>query len=398
MKKIVLAFSGGLDTSFCALWLREKYGAEIVSAVVDTGGFSAEELAAIAARARELGAALHRTLDRRAEVYERFVKVLIQGNVLRGRAYPLSVAAERVVQAEAVAQLAQELGADAVAHGSTGAGNDQIRFDAAFHALIPGVPVLAPIRELGWSREQETRYLQERGFAVAPKTTAYSVNAGLWGTTVGGVETHDPWTELPEAAYPGGAGPASADERRLVVSFKEGAPSALDGAELPGVELIARLGAIGRELGLGRGVHLGDTILGIKGRVGFEAPAALMLIAAHRELEKLVLTRWQSFWKDHLAEFYGQLLHEGLAYDPVMGDIEAMIRSSQRTVTGEARLALAPGRFRVTGVRSPHSLMAVQRAAYGESAGLWSGAEAAGFAKLHALPMVLARKAQGALS
>ncbi|MDE2491582.1 MAG: argininosuccinate synthase [Elusimicrobia bacterium] len=396
MKKplIVLAFSGGLDTTFCAVWLKEELGADVVTATVDTGGFSAEELSAIAARAKELGAREHLTLDGRAEVFSRFAVPLIQGNVLRGRVYPLSVAAERVLQAELVARAARERGADGVCHGSTGAGNDQVRFDAVFSVLLPGVKVHTPIRDLGWSRAKESEYLAERGVTVPAKTTAYSVNAGLWGTTVGGGATHDPWCEIPDSAFPSSAQAAPAESRDAVVGFEKGVPVSLDGERMDGVALVAALHALGRAYGVGRGVHLGDTILGIKGRIAFEAPAPLMLIAAHAELEKLTLTRWQSFWKNHLADFYGQLLHEGLYFDPVMRDVEAMLASSQRAVTGEARLRLRPGRFEVTGVRSPHSLVA-GAATYGETTALWSGAEAAGFAKLHSLPMALAARARG---
>ncbi|MBI4371538.1 MAG: argininosuccinate synthase [Elusimicrobia bacterium] len=391
--KIVLAFSGGLDTTFCALWLKKELGADVVTATVDTGGFSPEELAAIAARARELGALEHRALDGRGEVFRRFAVPLIQGNILRGRVYPLSVSAERVLQAELVARVAREVGADGVAHGSTGAGNDQIRFDAVFQVLLPGVKVHTPVRDLGWSRRQETDYLAELGIQVPPKTAAYSVNAGLWGTTVGGGETHDPWTEIPDSAFPAASVAAPPETKDIVVGFAKGVPVSLDGRKMDGVALVQALHALGRSYGAGRGVHLGDTILGIKGRIGFEAPAPLMLIAAHAELEKLVLTRWQAFWKNHVADFYGQMLHEGLYFDPVMRDVEALIASSQETVTGEARLRLRPGRFDVTGVKSPHSL-AAGAATYGETTRLWTGAEAAGFAKLHALPMALARRAR----
>ncbi|MBI3297136.1 MAG: argininosuccinate synthase [Elusimicrobia bacterium] len=387
---LVLAYSGGLDTTFCLKWLQETLNAEVITATVDTGGFEPGELKAIEARALALGAKAHHTLDAKAELFARFVTFLIKGNVLRGRVYPLSVSAERVLQAELVATLAKKLGAAGVAHGSTGAGNDQVRFDGAFRALAPGLGVHTPVRALGWSREQETAWLAERGVSVPAKTVAYSVNTGLWGTTVGGRETHDPWTAIPDAAFPTPASGLETAARELVIGFEKGVPVSLDGKKLGGVELVAALHAVGRSYGLGRGVHLGDTILGIKGRIGFEAPAPLMLIAAHQELEKLVLTRWQAFWKNHLADFYGQMLHEGLYYDPVMRDLEAMIESSQARVSGEARLRLGKGRYEVTGVKSPWSLMDVQAAAYGETAKLWDGAEAAGFSKLHALPMALA--------
>jgi argininosuccinate synthase len=391
-----LAFSGGLDTTFCALYLKEQFNAEIVTATVDTGGFSAEELEDIASRAKALGAAAHFTLDGKSEVFSRFAVPLIQGNILRGRVYPLSVAAERVLQAEMVARLALDVNADAVAHGSTGAGNDQVRFDAVFNVLLPKMKVLAPIRELGWSRQKETDWLAQRGVAVAAKKTAYSVNAGLWGTTVGGKETHDPWTEVPDEAFPTSE-KAESGSKSVVIGFEKGVPVSLDGVKLDGVALVQKLHALGKSFGVGRGIHLGDTILGIKGRIGFEAPAPLALITAHSELEKLVLTRWQGFWKNHVAEFYGQMLHEGLYFDPVMRDIEAMIKSSQETVTGEARVRFRQGRFDVTGVKSPYSLVD-GAAAYGETTSLWTGADAAGFSRLHALPMALAQKARaGAL-
>ena len=390
--KIVLAYSGGLDTTFCLVWLQKELNAEVITAVVDTGGFSKEELAEIGARAKALGCAAHYELDGKAEVFGRFAVPLIQGNVLRGRVYPLSVSAERVLQAEMVSRLATEAKADGVCHGSTGAGNDQVRFDGVFQALLPGLKIHTPVRDLGWSRQQETDYLAKHGVSVPAKRLAYSVNAGLWGTTVGGGETHDPWKELPDAAYPAPMKEGAA-ETSVVVGFEQGVPVSLDGQKLDGVSLVQKLHALGQAYGCGRGVHMGDTILGIKGRVGFEAPAPLMLIAAHQELEKLVLTRWQCFWKAQLGDFYGQLLHEGLYYDPVMRDIEAMLTSSQKTVTGEARLRLRQGRFDVTGVKSPYSLVS-SAAAYGETTKLWSGAEAAGFAKLHALPMTLAQRAR----
>ncbi|MFI5362659.1 MAG: argininosuccinate synthase [Elusimicrobiota bacterium] len=392
--KIVLAFSGGLDTTFCVLWLQKELGADVITVTADTGGFTPEELTAIAARSKSLGAVEHRTIDGRAEVFARFAVPLIQGNVLRGRAYPLSVAAERVLQAEVVARVARELGADGVAQGSTGAGNDQVRFDAVFQVLLPNVKVYTPIRDLGLSRQEETDYLAKFGVPVPAKTISYSVNAGLWGTTVGGGATHDPWSEVPDSAFPSASETAPTKSLDVVVGFDKGVPVSLDGKKMDGVSLVQALHALGRTYAVGRGIHMGDTILGIKGRIAFEAPAPLMLIAAHNELEKLVLTRWQVFWKNHIAEFYGQMLHEGLYFDPVMRDIEAMISSSQETVTGEARLRLRSGHFDVTGVKSPFSMVA-GAATYGETTRLWTGPEAAGFAKLHALPMTLAARARG---
>ncbi len=391
--RIVLAFSGGLDTSFCLVWLREELQAEVITATVDTGGFSPAELAKIAARARALGAKKHYTLDGRAELFRRFALPLIQGNVLRGRVYPLSVAAERILQAEMVSRLALRLKAGGVAHGSTGAGNDQFRFDGVFQVLLPGVTVHTPVRSLGWSRGQEVEFLAARKIAVPAKTAAYSVNAGMWGTTVGGRETHDPWKTVPEHTFPKERQKILTTEREIVLGFVRGVPVYLNGKRKDGISLVRELASLGQDYRLGRGIHLGDTILGIKGRIAFEAAAPLLIIAAHSELEKLVLTRWQVFWKNHIADFYGQLLHEGLYFDPVMRDIEALIASSQKAVTGEARLRLRPGRFEVVGVRSPHSLAAAAAATYGETTRLWSGAEAAGFGKLHALPMTLAARA-----
>lgn len=395
MKKpvIVLAFSGGLDTSFCLVYLKETLGADVITATVDTGGFSKQELKIIAARAKALGAKSHHTLDGRAELFRRFALPLIQGNVLRGRVYPLSVAAERILQAEMVSRLALKTKASGVAHGSTGAGNDQFRFDGVFQVLLPGVMVHTPVRDLGWSRSQEVEYLAERKVAVPKKTAAYSVNAGMWGTTVGGKETHDPWKMVPDGVYPEGEKKNGSKEREIEIRFSNGTPVGLNGKRMAGIELVTNLTEIGRQFKLGRGIHLGDTIIGIKGRIAFEAAAPLLLIAAHQELEKLVLTRWQVFWKNHIADFYGQLLHEGLYFDPVMRDIEALIASSQKAVTGAARIRLRPGRFEVVGVKSPRSLAAAAAATYGETSRLWTGAEAAGFAKLHALPMTLAARA-----
>jgi argininosuccinate synthase len=273
--KIVLAFSGGLDTTFCALWLKEELGAEVVTATVDTGGFTKEELAAIKARAKSLGIREHHELDGKSQVFYRFVDPLIQGNILRGRVYPLSVAAERVLQAELVLQLALKLGADGVCHGSTGAGNDQIRFDGVFQALAPKLKVHTPVRDLGWSRAQETEYLAKRGIKIPPKTEAYSVNAGLWGTTVGGGETHDPWVEIPESVYPSADG-TNKEPKDIVIGFAKGIPVSLEGKRLAGATLVSQIGEMGRSFGLGRGIHMGDTILGIKGRIGFEAAGPLI--------------------------------------------------------------------------------------------------------------------------
>lgn len=398
MNRIVLAFSGGLDTSFCAVWLREQAGAEIVTVCVDTGGFTPERLRAAERRARELGVAAHRTVDAREDVWRRFVSYLVKGNVLRGGSYPVSVGCERTAQAEAVVRVAREVGADAVAHGSTGAGNDQVRFDVAFGALAPDLRILAPIRDLNWSREQECAWLAERGVDVPAAQAGYSLNEGLFGTTIGGRETHDPWAVPPEEAYTMTVAPerAAAAPGELVVGFEDGLPVSLDGVALDGVALVGALNARARPHGVGRGLHLGDTILGLKGRIAFEAPAPLIMIGAHRELAKLVTTRWQAYWLDQAGVFYGMLLHEGLYYDPVMRDLEALLDSANARVTGEARVRLHRGRHDVVGVRSPHSLMDPGVAVYGEGARAWSGAQAAGFARIHGLPSMLAARRAGA--
>ncbi len=388
----VLAFSGGLDTSFCVLYLKER-GYDVATVTVNTGGFSPGELARIEAASPKLGALSHTTVDARAGLFEGYLRYLVYGNVLRGQLYPLSVSAERVCQARAVAELAKDMGATALAHGSTGAGNDQVRFDVAFRALAPELALLTPIRDLGLSRAEEMAYCAERGVVFPEKTKDYSINEGMWGTSVGGRETLDPWTSLPEAAFPGGVIGAPAPTS-LVLSFDQGVPVALDGAALDPVALIARLNDLGRPYGIGRGVHLGDTILGIKGRVGFEAPAAHLLIGAHRELEKLVLSGKQLFWKESLGNLYGSLLHEGHFFDPLARDLEAFLASSQDRVTGEVRLTLHPRSFVVEGVQSPYSLMDPRIATYGEANKLWTGAEAAGFAKLFGVQQVLTLKAK----
>jgi argininosuccinate synthase len=390
--RVVLAFSGGLDTSFCAAWLAAEKGAEVVTVTVNTGGMDRAELDHVAAQSAAVGAAEHHEVDARAAVFDRFVATLIRGNVLRGGVYPVSVAAERTQQAIEVARVARELGADAVAHGSTGAGNDQVRFDVAFHVLLPGVPVITPIRELHLRREDAVAWLQQRSLPVPAGASRYSVNRGLWGTTLGGGWTHDPWAAPPDDAWGEGAAATAADPADLVVSWREGLPVALDGTELPGAELVDALAGRLQPFAIGRGIHLGETVLGIKGRIGFEAGAAIVLVHAHRELEKLTMTRWQSFWKDHLAQFWGDRLHEGQAFDPVMRDIEALIASSQRHVTGDTRVHLAPGAFQVTGVRSPNSLMDAAVARYGETNALWNGEEARAFAKIAAIPSLLAAR------
>jgi argininosuccinate synthase len=387
---LALAFSGGLDTSYCVPLLSDA-GWTVHTVHVDTGGSSATERAAIRCQAECLGAVEHHEVDARQQVYDRFVRFLIQGNVLRGEVYPLSVAAERTQQALSVVETARRIGARAVAHGSTGAGNDQVRFDVALRVLAPDLEIVTPIRDEGIRREQAIAFLTSRGLPVPSKAGAYSINRGLWGTTWGGGWTHDTWAGPPdELLEPPADAPAPSE---IIIGWERGLAAALDGEPLTGPALIQRLGDLAAAFGIGRNIHVGETALGIKGRIGFEAGAALLLIGAHRELEKLVLTKWQAFWKDQLARFYGDRLHEGQYFDPALRDIEAMIESSQARVTGETRVRLAPGRFHVVGTRSPHSMMDSSVATYGEENRLWTGDEARAFARVAAVSSLLAARA-----
>lgn len=389
---LALAFSGGLDTSYCVPFLADA-GWRVHTVFVNTGGTTPDDRAAIARQAAAVGAVEHHEVDARREVFDRFVRHLIHGNVLRGEVYPLSVAAERTQQAISVIEVARRIGATAVAHGSTGAGNDQVRFDIALRVLAPDLAIVTPIRDAGIRREQSIAYLTERGLPVPAKAGAYSINRGLWGTTWGGGWTHDTWAgPPPELLDPPADAPAPAEH---VIAWKSGTPVALDGEPVDGATLVDRLGALADAYGVGRNIHVGETALGIKGRIGFEAGAALILIAAHRELEKLVLTKWQAFWKDQLGRFYGDRLHEGHYFDPTLRDIEAMFESSQQRVSGETRVRLAPGRFQVVGARSPYSMMDTSIATYGEENLLWTGDEARAFARVSAIPELLAGRAGG---
>ena len=380
----LLAFSGGLDTSYCVLHLIER-GFSVLTASVNTGGFDAPELARIAALSKQLGAPSHHVIEAQPELWQNYLRYLLFGNVLRGQMYPLSVSAERVCQAKCIAELALKLGASAICHGSTGAGNDQVRFDVAFRTLAPGVEIITPVRELALSREFELAELAKAGVVLPARVGSYSVNEGLWGTSVGGKETHDSWAHLPEAAYPAGEIAPEKAPVSIEIGFTCGEPCALDGQELDPVALTHQLNQLGASFGIGRGIHLGDTILGIKGRVGFEAPGAAILIAAHRELEKLVLSGKQLQFKEALGNSYGNLLHEGHYFDPLGRDLESFLISSQAHVSGDVRLKLRPYHVEVQGVRSAHSLMNSKVASYGEGASAWSGAEAAGFAKIYGI-------------
>lgn len=392
---IVLAFSGGLDTSFLVPWLRERHGAEIVTVTVDTGGLDDAARQRIETRARALGAKEHRLVDARAAFFDETLRFLVMGNVLRGHVYPLCVGAERSIQARLVAEVARALGATAVAHGSTAAGNDQVRFEVALRTLAPGLEVLAPVRDEGFSREYEIEWLRARGYDFPFERAAYSVNLGLWGCTIGGRETTDTREPLPEDAWvltKGAFDPPQAPETHTI-GFEAGVPVALDGVALAPVALVETLNALAARFAVGRGIHLGDTIFGLKGRVAFEAPAAVTLITAHRELEKAVLTARQQRVKDSVATVYGELVHEAQALEPACRDIEALFLSSQTRVTGEVHVRFLPGSLFVEGVTSRYSLRDASRGVYGEAAGEWTAADARGFSRLHGLPSMLHARA-----
>ena len=383
-KSVANAFSGGLDTS----WLVAKYaeeGFEVWAITVDTGGWTEEGRQALAAHAATLGAKRHLLIEGRDALFADHIAWLILGNVMRGGVYPLCVGVERVVQARLFAQEARKHGLKSLVHGSTGAGNDQVRFDVTLRAIAPESEVVAPIRDGDISREESLSWLELRGLGPLQKDGEISINRGLWGTTAGGKETHQSWLEPTEEAYTTTQAPSSAPEggEVLTLGFEKGLPTTVNGAKLSGWAAVEVLADIGARNGIGRGIHLGDTILGIKGRIAFEAPAAALLVPAHRELEKLVLTSGQRFWKNHLADVYGQLVHEAKFLDPLARDIEAMIASSQQRVCGEVRLNLRQGLVQVVGVRSPYSMMNVQQTTYGEQTDLWTGDEAKGFSKIH---------------
>ncbi len=385
---IALAFSGGLDTSFCVPYLRERHARPIVTITVDTGGLDEAGRRALAERAATLGAERHLSIDARRAFFDDVLRFLLFGNVRRGGLYPLSVGAERSIQAREVARAARELGCTAVAHGSTGAGNDQVRFESALRAVAPELEILAPVRDDPHSRAEEVAFLAARGLPVPAGAAAYSINRGLWGATIGGRETLTSGAPLPESAWllTRGAFDTPRPPERHRLAFEQGVPVAWDGESLDPVALLERVETAAAGFGIGRGIHLGDTILGLKGRVAFEAPAAEVLLTAHRELEKLVLTGRQQKLKDQVAAVYGELVHEGHALEPAARDAEALLAASQRRVTGEVKVLLRTGSLFVEGVDSPRSLMAASRGRYGETTGEWSAADAAGFCRITALP------------
>ena len=392
---IVLAYSGGLDTSFLVPWITQHEQRPVITVTVDTGGIDAEAARALAERSRSLGALAHHQVDARADYFEQVLRFLIMGNVRRGQLYPLCVGAERVMQAQTIARMARQLGSDTVAHGCTAAGNDQVRFEVALRTLAPDLKVLAPVRDQAFKRQDELDYLGQRGLPVPPSGAKYSINRGLWGVTIGGQETLTSAGSIPEDAWlltrEAFAKPRARE--RHVLAFEQGRPAALDGRDASPVLIIEALEALAAPFGIGRGIHLGDTIIGTKGRVAFEAPAAEVLLTAHRELEKLVLTARQQRIKELLAQPYGDLVHEGQLLDPVCRDIEALLVSSQQRVTGAVHLLLQTGGVFIEGVESPFSLMAASRGVYGEAAGEWSAADALGFSRIAALPGVFYTRA-----
>lgn len=384
---ILLAFSGGLDTSFCVPWLRETYDCDVVTVTVDTGGIDDEAAAKLEQRALALGASEHILVDRKSAFFEGVIRYLIAGNVRRGQFYPLCVGAERGVQASTLAELAIERGSTTVAHGCTAAGNDQVRFEMALRTLNPALEVLAPVRDNNWVREEQLAYLTSHDLPLPDQGSTYSINRGLWGVTIGGRETLTSEQGLPEEAWvyskAAFTDPQPATDHELV--FEQGVPTALDGKALEPVALIEALEVLAGRYGIGRGIHLGDTVLGTKGRVAFEAPAADVLITTHRELEKLVLSAAQSRVKDMLASVYGDFVHEGKQLDLAVRDIEALFASSQARVTGSVFFTLRPGQLFVNGVSSPYSLMAASSGVYGEAAGEWSASDALGYSKILSL-------------
>jgi len=379
--KVVLGFSGGLDTTYCVKYLTEEKGYEVHSIIVNTGGFSDDELKKIEAHAFKLGVKTHTTVDAVKGYYDRIIKYLIFGNCLKNNTYPLSVSAERLSQALHIAEHVKKLDAEAVAHGSTGAGNDQVRFDMIFHIMIPGVEIITPIRDLKLSREEEIAYLKSKGVEMNFEKAMYSVNKGLWGTSVGGKETLNSKGMLPEEAWPTQVSKSGNEEVKL--GFEKGELKTINDKQFKHPsEAIQYLQSIAGPYGIGRDIHVGDTIIGIKGRVGFEAAAPMIILKSHHALEKHVLTKWQLQWKDTLAQFYGNWMHEGQILDPVMRDIEAFLENSQQNVTGDVFVRLMPYRFQIIGIESKYDLMSSKFGKYGEMNTGFTGDDVRGFSKI----------------
>ena len=380
-KKLVLAFSGGLDTSFCVKYLKEEKGFEVYTAIANTGGFSDDELKAIEARAYKLGAVKHVTLDVTNEYYEKCIRYMVFGNVLRNNTYPISVSSERAFQAMATINYAKEIGAGYIAHGSTGAGNDQIRFDLTFQVLAPEIEIITPTRDLLLSRQQEIDYLRKFGYEADFTKMDYSVNQGLWGTSVGGKETLKSGTNLPEHAYPSQM--EATAEKVIELGFVTGELKTINGKSFEnGPKTIQALEEIASKFAIGRDTHVGDTIIGIKGRVGFEAAAPLIIIKAHHLLEKHTLTKWQSYWKEQLGNWYGMFLHEAMYQEPVMRNIETFLESTQENVTGKVIVKLKPYHFELVGIESEHDLMNSAFGEYGETVKAWTADDVKGFTKI----------------
>ena len=380
-EKVLLAFSGGLDTSFCAMYLAQEKGYEVHTAVANTGGFSAEALKVIEDKANRLGAARHVALNVTQEYYDKSIKYMVFGNVLRNGTYPISVSSERIFQAIAIINYAKEIGAEYVAHGSTGAGNDQVRFDLTFDVIAPEIKILTPTRDMVLTREYEINYLRDHGFDADFKKMEYSINKGLWGTSIGGKETLKSEQTLPEEAYPSQV--EKQGEETVTIGFENGEICSINGSTNENkVLLINQLEEIANKYGIGRDMHIGDTIIGIKGRVGFEAAAPLLIINAHKMLEKHTLTKWQQYWKDQLGNWYGMFLHEAQYLEPVMRDIEAFLDSSQQNVTGRVIIELHPYRYVLVGVESDYDLMKSDFGEYGEVNKAWSADDVKGFTKI----------------
>ncbi len=385
-KKLVLAFSGGLDTSFCVKYLKEEKGFDVYTAIANTGGFSEQELKDVEDKAYSLGATEHVTLDVTEEYYQKCIRYMVYGNILRNNTYPVSVSSERVFQAIATIDYAKKIGAKYIAHGSTGAGNDQVRFDLTFQVLAPDIEIVTPIRDLSLSRQEEIDYLKKYNVSANFEKMQYSINQGIWGTSVGGKETLTSDKGLPDEAYPSRL--EEQEEKMVALGFEKGELKTIDGKSFAnGPEAIQALEKIASKYAIGRDIHVGDTIIGIKGRVGFEAAAPLIIIKAHHLLEKHTLTKWQAYWKEQLSNWYGMFLHEAMYHEPVMRNIETFLQDSQENVSGKVFVKLKPYRYELQGVESQHDLMKSGFGEYGETVKAWSADDVKGFTKMLANPL-----------